>query len=421
MADVESLLISAALRERDLKPALESKVTVEFFQDSDAAEVWGWVLEYWQEYSEVPTARALKREFPTFKLYRPTEPYQYYVDALRKRRRFALTADALMHAAGALDAGEVEDAIHHMGAGLVRVGTETSGLRDTNLNTTWQERVERYASWKNLDGALRGIPTGFPTLDRATLGLQPEQLVTFIGQAKAGKSTLMMTAAINAHEFGSTPLFVSFEMSNEEQEARHDAMRSGISYSKLLAGRLSQKEERKLRKTLERLEENPAPFLLSSDITSATTVSGLAAKLEQYRPDVLYVDGVYLMDDEEGEPKGSSQALTNLTRSLKRLAQRQRIPIVCSTQVLGWKVGRRTGITQDSIGYSSSFAQDSDVIIAVENDDPEDDTVKKLKIVAARAAARREVYIRWDWEHSSFTEMGEGGDPDGETAFEAEV
>ena len=47
------------------------------------------------------------------------------------------------------------------------------------------------------------------------------------------------------------------------------------------------------------------------------------------------------MDDEQGEPKGSPQALTNITRSLKRLAQRFDIPIVGTTQVLSWKIGLR--------------------------------------------------------------------------------
>ena len=40
------------------------------------------------------------------------------------------------------------------------------------------------------------------------------------------------------------------------------------------------------------------PFIFSTDITSATTVSGIQAKIQQYQPDVVFVDGAYLMQSE---------------------------------------------------------------------------------------------------------------------------
>ena len=54
---------------------------------------------------------------------------------------------------------------------------------------------------------------------------------------------------------------------------------------------------------------------------------------------------------------GSPQALTNITRSLKRLAQNQDIPVVGTTQVLSWKLGNKKSrrVTADSIGYTYLF------------------------------------------------------------------
>jgi replicative DNA helicase len=132
---------------------------------------------------------------------------------------------------------------------------------------------------------------------------------------------------------------------------------------------MTKKEVEKIETTL-RMRKNMHPFLMSEDSSSLTTVSAIAGKIQQHRPDMLIVDGVYLMDDEQGEPKGSPQALTNITRSLKRIAQRFDIPIIGTTQVLGWKLGNKKSrkITADSIGYTSSFSQDSDLVIGVESD-----------------------------------------------------
>ena len=126
--------------------------------------------------------------------------------------------------------------------------------------------------------------------------------------------------------------------------------------------------------------------------------------------DLLVVDGVYLMDDEEGEPKGSPQALTNITRGLKRMAQKLDIPIVSTTQALSWKLNNKKtrAITADAIGYSSSFVQDADLVLGVErNPDLDDQAI--IRVVAARTAPTGEVHIKWDWENMDFSEVTADG------------
>jgi KaiC/GvpD/RAD55 family RecA-like ATPase len=42
-------------------------------------------------------------------------------------------------------------------------------------------------------------------MDRLTGGLQPEQLITVVGTAKAGKSSMLLKMAYNAHRNGANP------------------------------------------------------------------------------------------------------------------------------------------------------------------------------------------------------------------------
>lgn len=413
--DVERLLVSRTLLDKDIVPAVEARITVEWFEDSDGKRVWAWVLKHWTEYGQVPTSGALKAEFPTYKLLKSDDPLPYLIDEMRRRRRFDIMQTNLFEAMEKLqDANDVDEAQRLVAGALTQLGVETAADVDCDLIETWETRVEGYFALRDLPNGLRGIPTGFPTIDRVLSGLQDGQLITFVGLPKAGKSTMVLKMAMAAHEYGKTPLFVGFEMSNTEQEARYDAMLARVDHQALLTGNLTDDELDQLEATLKR-RKSMHPFYLSSDITSSQTISGLGGKIEQYQPDLLIVDGVYMMIDEITGEQNTPQSLTNITRSMKRLAQTHDIPIMMTTQALGWKVSRKQGLTSGGIGYSSSFLQDSDVVFGVESVEGADD-LKKVSVLDARSAPRIAIIIKWNWATGEFEEEGETefGDDEGE-------
>ena len=139
---------------------------------------------------------------------------------------------------------------------------------------------------------------------------------------------------------------------------------------------------------------------------------------EKYKPDAVFVDGVYLMEDEQatrGEQRfGSWQNLQHITQSMKRLAQRFEVPIVQTTQVLSSKVTKGR-VTSDAIGYSSSFVQDSDVVLVLQRKDEEDDSSRVLRIDKSRSSGFAETELLWDWEKGRFEEYGNPYDTGHET------
>jgi replicative DNA helicase len=274
---------------------------------------------------------------------------------------------------------------------------------DIDLTKDPMNRFDEYLSVKTRPNGLLGMATGFRTIDQATAGLQPGQLVTIIAPPKTGKSVLAMQVAVNIHEDGFVPMFQSFEMTNIEQQHRHDAMRAKIAHSRLIRGSLNPDEEARYKAALTKMETMHNFYL--TDSVSAMTVTGLAAKIDKLRPNIVFVDGVYLMLDEVSGESNSPQALTNITRGLKHLAMAKEIPIVVSTQVLLWKMKKRQ-VSADAIGYSSSFYQDSDVILGLQKQDEEDDTSRELKIVASRNCGPASSDLLWDWEEGKFEEYG---------------
>jgi len=412
MASAEQLLVSKVIGEQDVSYPLKHGVKADHFT-KEWGQIWSWLITYWRTHGSVPSERAINMEFGDVKIINAsTEPFSALVDEVFGAYRQRNLVEAMSAAMPALNAGDTGEAFKLLAAGVQKAGADVARLRDVNLIETWEARIAKYDELRKMPNALRGIPTGINGLDRITSGLRPQQLITFVGEAKKGKSLMTLMMANAAHIHGKRPLFVSFEMSAEEQAARYDAIVAKVPYSNILRASLSDQEFEKVRESL-RLRKNMHPFIITEDTSSLTTVSSLAAKVQEYKPDILFVDGVYLMDDEQGEPKGSPQALTNITRSLKRLAQNADIPVVGTTQVLSWKLGNKKSrrVTVDSIGYTSSFAQDSDLVLAVESD-PDIENQGIIRVVIARSAPSGEIRINWDWNNMDFTEVGEDDDDD---------
>lgn len=417
MANSEHLLISKVLQTNEISEVLESGIKPDHFS-SAYQPMWLWILNYWREYKTVPTERAFKTEFGDYQIVDvSSEPVAALVDELHASYRYHHIVSAITAAMPFIDKHDVNEAIKHLTEGLQIAASETSRLRDIDIIQNWEERILHYEEIRKTPNSLRGIPTGFVGLDRITAGLRPQQLVTFVGEAKKGKSIMNLFMANSAHQHGVSPLFVSFEMSNEEQQARYDALVSGVSHTKIIRGDLTNLEMEKIKKALQQ-RKNMHPFYFSEDTTSLTTVSSLAAKIQQLRPAIVFVDGVYMMDDELGEQPRSPQALTNITRGLKKLAQRFDIPIVGTTQVLAWKLSNKKTrqLTGDSIGYSSSFVQDSDLVLGVESD-PDIDNQSIVRVLLARTAPKGEIRIKWDWDKMDFTEVDEDNDNDNDNWY----
>lgn len=416
MSSSELLLISKVIQDKDLQVAIRAGLKP-IHMSGEWSKVWSWVLEFNREHGAVPTERVFRQEFGDIDLEdAQSEPFTRLLEEIFTNYKKRTLMDTLSQAIPELNNGNLDEALSTLTSGLQKTAVESARLRDVDIIQNWENRLNRYDEMRATPNALRGIPTGFYGLDRITHGLRPQQFIVFVGEPKRGKSLFALIVANSAHIYGKRPLFVSFEMSIEEQEARYDSLISRVPYTRILSGDLTDADMKKIRIALS-LRKNMQPFVFSEDTASLTTVSALASKVQEYQPDLLVVDGVYLMDDEEGEPKGSPQALTNITRSLKRLAQRFDIPVVATTQVLSWKLNNKKtrAVTADAIGYSSSFAQDADLVLGVErNPDMDDQAI--IRVVIARSAPTGEVHVKWDWSTMEFEEVN--GDDDHNPSFD---
>jgi len=401
----ENRLLNRALQDRDLSPLFMRNVSDTWFHDDIDKRVWVFVRDHQSKYAECPSHEVIVENFPTFEFKPVEDNVDFLIDKVIASRRISIINTAFADAIKDIELHtDHERALTTLQRGLVKLENDgLAGTSDIDITHGAEKRWEEYLERKNLPNGLRGLPTGFPSIDQATSGLQKGQLVVIVAPPKTGKSTLALQIAHNIHNKGSVPVFQSFEMSNQEQIARYDAMRSRISHHRLLTGTLTSEEEARYKAKLRGIGMVNHKFWLT-DSASASVVSGMAHKIQMLQPDVLFIDGVYLMIDEQSGEANTPQALTNITRSLKRLAQRAQIPIVISTQALSWKM-KKGNVTADSIGYSSSFFQDADVIFGLQREEEDIDDTRLLKVLASRNTGPMEVSLLWDWNTGEFREL----------------
>jgi replicative DNA helicase len=400
--NLEEHFISCLLRSKNMRLVAEARITPEYFQDDQHRRVFEYVIRHHQQYGQMPLAVHIRRNWPEYRVLKVEHDLDYYVDEMKKQYLFEQMQLTLADMQEELEGRDPQAALRILQETVGTLSMIDSAMVDVDLSATYEQRLEDYEEFRENKGKLRGITTGFPSLDKATLGLQPKQFVVLVGLPKAGKSTMLLAMAIAAHTLGLKVLFIGFEMSNQEQGARYDSMVAKVDHLRLLSGEIGTKDIR----DLERAGEARAgldEFISSTDISAGATISAVAAKIDQYKPDVVFIDGLYLMDDENGEPKGSSQALTNISRGCKRMAQLKEVPIVGTTQVLHSKVSRSMGIQASSVGYTSAFGQDCDLMVAVEAVEDEPD-IQRGKALLNRIGPRVEFEIEWDWSTGTFEE-----------------
>ena len=395
--DNEYRLLSKIILDRDIIPVLERGIKDDWVVDDDLRRVWTFVREHYAKYTEVPTITTVKDNFPNFNALKVEDTIDYLIDQMIAFRRKTLTMQGASTVVSQLQNNDHEQALSEMQK-TVAVVNDQGVVGTTHIDLT-KDPAKRYEEYQQMGSKeLLGIATGFKNIDEATAGLQGGQLITVIAPPKTGKSQIALQVAVNTHQDGHVPMFQSFEMNNREQMHRHDAMRAHVSHARLRRGALEPAEHLRYQNMLEDMA-NMHPFHLV-DAVGGLTVDALVAKITQLKPDIVFVDGVYLMLDQVTGESNTPQALTNITRSLKRVAQQMDLPIIITTQTLLWKM-RGGKVSADSIGYSSSFFQDSDVILGLDEVE-NNDKARDLRVVQSRNASPTNNSIVWDWEKGCF-------------------
>jgi hypothetical protein len=250
---------------------------------------------------KLPTAEMMKRRFPDYRLQRHKEPVAYLVDQLRDRSDYNFMSEQLARVGGALKKNDLAAARQSFQTAGLQMAARSARVVTTSLTRNMAERKERYEQLR--DGkSTYGIPTGFAFLDELTLGWQPGDFAYVLAKRGIAKTWILLICGYAAQCAGTGVLFVSREMSVRSLEKRYDALHAKIPYQAMRKAQLGNQLEKHYFKKLLELK-NFANFEVP-EFEGPCTVSAIRAKARELGCRMVIIDGIYMLDDEEGVKTG---------------------------------------------------------------------------------------------------------------------
>ncbi|MBM4423274.1 MAG: replicative DNA helicase [Chloroflexi bacterium] len=235
-----------------------------------------------------------------------------------------------------------------------------------------------------------GVPTGFKDLDKLLGGMQPSDLLILAGRPGRGKTSLLLSVALNAAKIYKKRVAVfSLEMSTEQLVQRLVAQETGINSQRLRLGKLDDDEWPRFTQAITLLSDTGI-FLDDTPAISALQLRTKCRRLNnEIKLDLIVVDYLQLMTG-DFRVENRVQEVSHISRSLKALARELNVPVLTAAQ-LSRAVEQRSGQKPmlSDLRESGSIEQDSDVVMFLHHPDDWDEDPQKKGITEIMVAKHR--------------------------------
>jgi replicative DNA helicase len=297
--------------------------------------------------------------------------------------------------------------------GGMEVATLDARTKVIDLTRNMAERKARYQSRRDKIN-LYGVSSGFVWLDKWTMGWQPGDLVYILGKRGSGKTWLTQLMAHAAQMEGTPVMLLSREMDVLALERRYDAIHAKLPYQAFRRGELGHQLEQHYYKTLDSMQGMAGFHLPKFD--GPCTPSTIQAMARQLGVRLVAIDGVYLLDDDEGQSRWEKHY--NIARGLKAgICNTDRMVCIINNQLNREEDPRHA--TLDHAAYSDAYSQFADIALKlVQGTDERVNREMLMQILKIREEdmPTYPTRVRWDLEGMDFSEMGEddlsGVDPE---------
>lgn len=269
---------------------------------------------------------------------------------------------------------------------------------------------------------LNGVPSGFVSIDRITMGWQKSDLIILAARPSVGKTAFSLNLARNAAVDHHMPVaFFSLEMSAIQLAKRLMTTESGLSPDKIKGGvKLEQFEWEQLEYKLKALTK--APLYIDDtpglQLMEFRTKAKNLVKNKQVR--LIIVDYLQLMQG-PSELKGMrEQEVAAISRTLKATAKELEVPIIALSQLSRQAVQRQGGGGKPQLSdlrESGSIEQDADMVLFIHrpdyiglSDNPEDKEKTQIIIAKHRNGETCDIDMLFKSEQVKFIEMDDALD-----------
>lgn len=406
--DYERLLISKAIQSQGVDHLISRGIESEHFADNECKKVWDFVVNHMRRYKASPSAGVVNEEFRDFRFELTTDTLDFLTDKFVKSVKRRLAIELGRDYREAIDDEDQVENIEIMALEMARTLTEVVPSPKVSRYSDMADRIAEYDRRK-LEGEVYGIKFGVPTFDNLTLGIQPHEYITIAAFLGVGKSTFMQHMFYQAYLQGKTPLLISLEMEASAIMRKFDVMASSVKYHALKALELEDEDYWKWHEIAELADSkrHEQDIIVVDDIRHPTVDDVMAATI-RYKPDIVGVDYVGMMEAARGASSNSWEKLTTITRGLKSNARTLKVPIVAAAQ--GNRDFAKEGASLWNLAQSISVGQDSDIVIGLQRDE---DQVEENEMDAIMMKNRdgKMASVKMNWELDTMNIYEKPNDP----------
>jgi replicative DNA helicase len=361
--NLEDKVLSAVLKDKQVHVLLQANVDTMLRTHTD---IWHFIKNYYEKNQSVPPTNIIKQNFSDFDYVDDVASTKHHLDELRSEYMQDGITNMLRTAAQEIKEGRATDALNTLVNETTNLKKVTADIRDLDA-TDVDDAVAYFQRIREMqESGTHGIYTGLAGFDNyLPAGITAGQLGVLLAYPAIGKSWMALYLAVQAWKNGKSPLVVSLEMTEEEVRNRiFTIIGQGIwSHRKLSSGQV---EIDMFQKWAEKEFTNKPPIhIISNDGIGEVSPSVLRGKIDQYKPDIVFVDYLNLMTSNT-KTDNEVVKMKNLSRELKLLAISDQIPIVAISSATPDDITDMNSVpTLGQTSWSRQIAYDADWLLAL--------------------------------------------------------
>lgn len=353
----------------------------ELFPDTAESEIYVYMQNHYRRHGRIPELETIQTDCG-MRVARTPEPIGYYLDKVYDRARYNGVRDLVRPLTDALKDRQLDTAEIVIRDMRTIVDTYTDTRSVIQFRDAADDVLRNYDISHNTIG-LSGIDTGCPILNVDTDGWQGGDLVFIVARMGMGKTWYLLKMILGAYQSGHSIMVVTMEMPVIALTRRLVGLLSGFNPNYIKTGTLSTPDRARLEEIVNDIEDNDRLTFVQGDMRQR--VSELDALIEERRPDIVYIDGAYLMSPEDKRVTKRVDKMELVVSELKTICNLRNIPIICTSQFNRESKGKGRGGSLETMSYSDAIGTDASLILSIKpGEGVEEDSVRWLEWMKGR-------------------------------------
>ena len=400
----------------------ERGITSELFRE-DERRIYEYAHEFFLNHGGLPELSIIRAELNITVDWDslPTAPVSYWIDKVIERDVLTRAGEHVTAFNNALAARDIVSLRSALQSAYSQIENNRHSQSVRMLSDVAGDVIRDHNRVREFSGTIPGVPFAFPFLNASSGGMWGGDIIALVGRPGTGKSYLLLNDSLSAHSDGYRTLVFSMEMPIIQCGRRLVCLRTAVNYTRLRLGMVSVHGMDLIESDRGTMVEEPPFHIVSGGIFG--TVDRFHAQIKQHRPDIVFLDGAYLL--RLAGKKGSSGARWERTLQvlevIKNIALAEDIPIYITYQF-----NRTAPGTLEGIAFTDGVSQLASMVISLEHDGSGNEAVtrpiqyKILKLLKGREGESGKLRVMLDFQNMTFRqdEVLEGLADEVESAIE---